>query len=208
MYRRASVLSGQGGLKGRNGIRLLLGFVLATCPLAKPSYAYDGPTFAQGLWLFQRSTEFITRHWILPNAKRVKVEAPLLRCVNPTEAMVETFRQVTIGSCHSTLPNRKNNTFIFAKRCDYLGPVKTVISVESEAAYRETNELLVGVPAKKDIVIARRVGDCNSTSLNVANVGDGNLPQSAVESLASDNAAEDILESEEPTTSIHPTGRR
>jgi hypothetical protein len=168
MHRQASDPCGTCTFKNRFAFCLLAGLVLIACLVAKQACAYDGPTFLQGLWLFQRSTEFTTRHWILPNAKRVKVEPPVTRCVNPTEAMVETFRPASIGSCQSTLPSRKNNTFIFAKRCDYLGPVKTVISVESEFAYRETNELLAGKPSKTDIIVARRVGDCPA-ALNTAN---------------------------------------
>ena len=83
----------------------------------------------------------------------------MVRCVNPTEAMIETFRQASIGSCASTLPEKQKTAFFFAKRCDYLGPVKTLISVESETAYVETNET-IGSSPKKEIVRARRIGDC------------------------------------------------
>ena len=145
------------------GIRVAAGLVLAAVPMLDIAQAYDSPTFSKGLWLFQRSTEFVTKHWLLPNARRVKVEQPVVRCVDPTEAMVETFRVVSIGDCRSSYPEKRNNTFVFAKRCDYLGPVKTVISVESQTAFRETNELLVGASPRKDVVVARRIGDCGST---------------------------------------------
>ena len=88
--------------------------------------------------------------WIFPNARRIKVERAVVRCVNPTEAMIETFRQVSIGSCASTLPEKQRTAFFFAKRCDYLGPVKTLISVESETAYVETNETIGSSPRKRD----------------------------------------------------------
>jgi hypothetical protein len=166
--------------KNSLGISLVAGLVLSALPTGQQSLAYDGPTFSKGMWLFQRSTEFVTKHWVLPNARRVKVEQPVVRCVNPTEAMIETFRPVSVGACQSTLPERKKNTFVFAKRCDYLGPVKTVITVESDAAYRETNELLTGASPKRDIVVARRLGDCGSTpDLNSAS-----LAAKAAEALA------------------------
>ena len=149
--------------KNSLGISLAAGLLLSALPIGQQALAYDGPTFSKGMWLFQRSTEFVTKHWVLPNARRVKLEQPVVRCVNPTEAMIETFRSVSIGACQSTPPERKKNTFVFAKRCDYLGPVKTVISVESDTAYRETNELLTGASPKRDIVVARRLGDCGST---------------------------------------------
>jgi len=77
--------------------------------------------------------------------------------------MIETFRQVSIGSCTSTLPEKQKTTFLFAKRCDYLGPVKTLISVESETAYVETNET-IGSSPKKEIVKARRIRDCGTVA--------------------------------------------
>ena len=47
-------------------------------------------------------------------------------------------------------------------RCDYLGPVRTEITVESDAAYTEVNEVAVGKYPISDTVIARRIGDCTS----------------------------------------------
>ena len=168
--------------KNSLGISLVAGLLLSALPMGEQPLAYDGPTFSKGLWLFQRSTEFVTKHWVLPNARRVKVEPPVVRCVNPTEAMMETFRQVSIGACQSTRPERQKNTFTFAKRCDYLGPVKTVISVESDIAYRETNELLTSASPKRDIVVARRLGDCGITP----DLGSASIGAKAIEALAAE----------------------
>jgi hypothetical protein len=183
MISRANRLAGSSyacRFKNSLGISLVAGLLLSALPMGDQPLAYDGPTFSKGMWLFQRSTEYVTKHWVLPNARRVKVEQPVVRCVNPTEAMIETFRPASIGACQSTPPERKKNTFVFAKRCDYLGPVKTVISVESDSAYRETNELLTGASPKRDIVVARRLGDCGSTpDLNSAS-----LAAKAAEALA------------------------
>jgi hypothetical protein len=135
---------------------------LSALPLGTQVQAYDGPSFSKGLWKFERSLEVSSRKNGMPNAKHVRVDPPVTRCVDPTEAMKETFRPVSIGSCHSTLPEKIRNGYHFAQRCDYLGPVKTIISIESETAYRETNELTVGPSPKKEIVVARRIGDCGS----------------------------------------------
>jgi len=80
--------------------------------------------------------------------------------VDPTAAMKETFRSVTIGQCQSTAPEKGKNTYRFAKRCDYLGPVTTTIAIESPTAYREINETLAPAAPKKETVVATRVGDC------------------------------------------------
>ena len=133
---------------------------LSILPLGAQLQAYDGPVFAKGVWSFERSLEVSSHNAVVPNAKRVRVAPPVTRCVDPTEAMKEIFRSVSIGSCRSTAPERTKNTYRFAQRCDHLGPVTTVISVESETAYRETNELTVGSSPRKEIVVARRLGDC------------------------------------------------
>ncbi len=83
-----------------------------------------------------------------------------MRCVDPTESMKETFKPLTVGACHSVKPEKVDNRYVFSMRCDYLGPVRTVIEVEGDAAYTEINELTVGNFPRKDTVIARRVGDC------------------------------------------------
>lgn len=160
---------------------LVLALFMSIVFLGGQVNAYDGPVFLKGAWLFQRSTESVTRHWLLPNARRVKVDPPVVRCVNPTEAMIETFRASSVGSCQSTPPEIQETTFTFAQRCDYLGPVRTVITVQGETSYRETNELLSSPSPKVDIVVARRIGDCGSTaelgSTDVAAVARGALAE-------------------------------
>jgi hypothetical protein len=151
-------------LQFRNSVfvSVAAGLIVSVMPLRAQVQAYDGPTFPKGLWLFQRSTELVTQHVLMPSVRRVQIAAPVLRCVNPTEAMIETFRPVSIGGCHSTAPEKIKNTFVFAKRCDYSGPVKTVISVNSETSYVETNESIVGKSPKKETVVARRISDCGN----------------------------------------------
>ena len=41
-----------------------------------------------------------------------------------------------------------------------MGPVSTVITVQSDEAYTELNEITVGTLPRKDLVIAKRIGDC------------------------------------------------
>jgi hypothetical protein len=144
----------------------LVGLVSALSVIGLPgaSLAYDGPVFEKGLWRFERSLEASSRNREMPNSKLVRVDRPVTRCVDPTEAMKETFRPISIGSCRSTSPERSSNTFRFANRCDHMGPVTTTISVESRTAYREVNELKVGANPRKETVVARRVGDCGSVA--------------------------------------------
>jgi len=120
---------------------------------------FAGPSFRKGMWQFERTLEYTGLSRPPPHARSVRRQE-MTRCVNPTEAMKETFKPLTVGACHSVKPEKLDNRYIFSLRCDYLGPVRTVIEVEGDGAYTETNELTVGDFPRKDTVIARRVGDC------------------------------------------------
>lgn len=124
--------------------------------------ADDWPKFRKGVWQFERTLAFAgpTREGPL-DEERVVLKQEMRRCVDPSEAMKEIFRPVSVGNCHSKRAERVANKYVFALRCDYMGPVRTTIDVESDAAYTETNELEVGLLPRTDTVIARRIADCN-----------------------------------------------
>jgi len=123
--------------------------------------ADDWPKFRKGVWQFERTLALTGREGI-SDEDRVVFKREMRRCVDPSEAMKETFRPVSVGNCHSQRAERvAANKYVFALRCDYMGPVRTTIDVESDAAYTETNELEVGLLPRTDTVIARRISDCN-----------------------------------------------
>src|SRR5262245_34042340 len=99
--------------------------------------AFGGPTFRKGLWRFVRTLETVNRQ----NVKQTLLEREMTRCVDPTHAMKATFASAPVGNCQSSRPQKINNKYIFANRCDYMGPVSTVITVQSDEAYTELNEL-------------------------------------------------------------------
>ena len=96
----------------------------------------------------------------------------MTRCVDPTQAMKATFSSASIGSCHSSRPEKVSNKYIFSNRCDYMGPVSTVITVQSDEAYTEVNQLTVGKLPRKDLVIAKRIGDCPEDSAALSQPSD------------------------------------
>ena len=95
------------------------------------------------------------------NVKKRVWEKVMTRCVDPTDSMKATFSSKSVGSCVSTQPQKSGNTYTFARRCDYMGPVSTVITVHTQDSYTEINELTVGKYPRTDLVVARRVGDCH-----------------------------------------------
>ena len=145
------------------GLALILALFVATPLLSSHALAeeaFGGPTFRKGLWRFVRTLEMVNSQ----NVRQTLLERDVTRCVDPTHAMKATFSSAPIGNCHSSKPEKINNRYIFANRCDYMGPVSTVITVQSADAYTEVNEIKVGRLPRKDLVIARRVGDCAEDS--------------------------------------------
>ena len=123
---------------------------------ARAEEAFGGPTFRKGLWRFVRTLEIVKPQ----NVRQKLLEREMTRCVDPTQAMKATFSSASIGSCHSSRPEKVNNRYIFSNRCDYMGPVSTVITVQSDEAYTEVNQVTVGKLPRTDLVIAKRIGDC------------------------------------------------
>ncbi len=123
---------------------------MATAAGAEP---FDGPQFRKGLWRFDRILE--------DRDQRIARREEITRCVDPTKAMKGIFASPDIGSCRSAKAERVQNGYTFAHRCDYLGPVRTAITVHSEEAYTELNISKSRNFQKVDKVIARRIGDCD-----------------------------------------------
>lgn len=117
---------------------------------------FNGPTFRKGMWRFVRTLEIVS-----PNARHKLLEREMTRCVDPTQAMKATFSSPSIGNCHSSRPQKISNKYVFSNRCDYMGPVSTVITVLSDEAYTEVNEVNVGQAPRTDRVVARRISDCH-----------------------------------------------
>ncbi|HTM56631.1 MAG TPA: hypothetical protein VL175_21540 [Pirellulales bacterium] len=121
--------------------------------------AQEWPTFRKGIWHFERTLELNEKAGVV-DQNRVVFKNEARRCVDPSESMKETFRPFSIGNCHPTRPQRLANKYVFALRCDYMGPVKTTIEVLSDAAYTEINEVKVGDFPRTDTVVARRIAEC------------------------------------------------
>ncbi|WP_426442484.1 hypothetical protein [Bradyrhizobium genosp. P] len=137
---------------------------LVLVPQAQADEGFGGPTFRRGMWRFVRTLEIVTHS----NVRQKLIEQEMTRCVDPTVAMKATFSSAPVGNCHSAKPEKVNNRFIFSNRCDYMGPVSTVITVQSEGAYTEVNQLSVGRLPRTDLVVAQRIGDCREDGAALA----------------------------------------
>jgi hypothetical protein len=129
---------------------------------AKADEAFTGPTFRRGMWRFVRTLDIVRN--VNNKIKYRLVHREMTRCVDPTHAMKATFSSAPIGTCVSDRAEKVGNKYTFAHRCDYMGAVSTVITVNSEDAYTEVNEINVGEHPRTDMVIAQRIGDCQNES--------------------------------------------
>ena len=115
------------------------------------------PKFRNGLWRFERTVEYVRRP---PNENLVLSKTDATRCVDPNVAMNGIFGSPDIGGCKSEKPQLFGNQYFFPNRCDFMGPVSTVLTAENDAAYTEVNLLESKPLPKRDTVIAHRLGDC------------------------------------------------
>src|SRR5712671_6828712 len=132
--------------------------LFAVGPLSSQAKAegFVGPSFRKGLWHFVRKLELVGHR----KTRQTLLEREMTRCVDPTVAMKATFASPSVGNCVSAKPEKSDNKYTFSNRCDYMGPVSTVITVHSDESYEEVNELTVGKHPRTESVVAKRVGDC------------------------------------------------
>jgi hypothetical protein len=123
---------------------------------AKADDGFEGPSFRKGLWHFVRTLDLVVHR---KTRQRLR-EREMTRCVDPTVAMKATFSSPSVGNCVSAKPEKSDNKYTFSNRCDYMGPVSTVITVNSDESYTEVNELTVGTLPRTELVVAKRIGEC------------------------------------------------
>jgi hypothetical protein len=131
-------------------------FAAGLLPSQAKAEEFQGPSFRKGLWHFVRTLDLVAHR---KNKHRL-LEREATRCVDPTVAMKATFASPSVGNCVSAKPQKSDNKYTFSNRCDFMGPVSTVITVHSDESYTEVNELTVGNLPRTESVVAHRVGDC------------------------------------------------
>ena len=144
---------------------------------------FDGPSFQKGLWRFDRMVSN-GGSATLPSATFVSSNQ-VTRCVDPTNAMRETFKPAVIGGCRSATPEKIGNRYVFSLRCDFMGPARTTVEVHSDSAYVEVNEFIASKPVKTETIIARRIGDCGESRPEVIALDPPTIEHFSLSSAAS-----------------------
>jgi hypothetical protein len=124
------------------GALLLCGVVLAR---------EDLPAFRQGMWKFTR----------VVNGKTVESS----RCTNPTEDMKRQNANLQKAGCTFSPVKKSGSTYTFDADCVIKTPAvkshtTSVLTVESDSAYRLEVTGATDGAATKESLVARRTGDC------------------------------------------------
>jgi hypothetical protein len=112
------------------------------------------PAFRKGMWEYDRTME-------RGGAPKQTVKAK--KCINPTEDMNRQRAMLSQSGCKFSPIAKSGSTYTYTAQCTMAGLTvesKSVLRFESEGAYRlDVESKEVGV-ASKEVLIARRVGDC------------------------------------------------
>ena len=91
------------------------------------------------------------------------------KCTNPMEDMKKQNAMLEKGGCRFSPVSRSGNVYTFTADCSIRTPSgvaissrsTSVITVENESAYRIAIDVMTDGQATKELLVARRVGDCN-----------------------------------------------
>ena len=130
-------------------------FTAAILPLmlATAAVADDLPAFRHGLWEFDRSVD---------GGDGKPVALTTQKCTDPTADMKKKNEEA-LGTCKMSPVARSGNLYTFSAECTILGvsmQSKSVITAVSDSAYRVDVESLQDGITTRELLNAKRVGDC------------------------------------------------
>ncbi|HUJ18336.1 MAG TPA: DUF3617 family protein [Nitrospirota bacterium] len=142
-------------LKYRSGVAgFLFLAVFAFAAFPYPANAEDLPVFRQGMWEFQRTAG---------QQKMVNK-----KCTSPTEDMKQQNAMLANMGCRVSPLTKKGNAYTFTAECAAEGSAggqvnshtTTVVTVESDSAYTVQVDGTINDRPTKELLAARRIGDC------------------------------------------------
>ncbi|MEX2342062.1 MAG: DUF3617 family protein [Steroidobacteraceae bacterium] len=116
--------------------------------------ADEAPVLRQGLWDYKRTVD----------AGGDKSQTYTTQeCVDPSQGMKEQNEMMTQAGCKVSPVTRSGNVYSFTLDCVLQGITmksKSVITVENDSAYRIDVDALHDGKTTKEVLVARRTGDC------------------------------------------------
>ncbi len=135
-------------------MRITIAILLLTISL--PALADSLPVFKQGLWEFKRSVD---------GGDGKPVTLTNQKCTDPTEDMKKKTVSMAESGCQPSPVSRSGNLYSFSLKCTIQGIAiesNSVITFESDSAYKVDAESKQGSKSTREQLVARRVGDCNA----------------------------------------------
>ena len=118
--------------------------------------AEDMPTFRKGMWEFKRTVDNAGRPG-KPQTTETK------KCTNPSLDMKKQRETLSKGGCKFSPVSKSGNNYSFSTECTVQGVAgqsKSLLTVENDSAYSVRVETRMGTQATKEVLLARRTGDC------------------------------------------------
>jgi hypothetical protein len=131
---------------------------LLTLSLLLPAAAGAGdlPAFRKGMWEFNRTVEG-------QDAGGKAATLTNKKCTDPSADMKRMNELLAKQGCKFSTPTSRGNVHTFTSECQIQGVAaksRSVITVESDSAYTVQVDGTAGGRATKELLVARRVGDC------------------------------------------------
>ena len=131
--------------------------------LANVAFAAELPAFQAGYWSFSSTVT-------MPGANKPTVRS-VNRCTNPAEDIRKKWETLAGHACKFSPIEHTGNRYSYSSTCDRGGIslwMKSVITVDSEAAYHAETESHTNKQASKENIVAHRVGACPIVGPNAA----------------------------------------
>jgi uncharacterized protein affecting Mg2+/Co2+ transport len=130
--------------------------LLAAALPAGQAAADDWPALRAGMWEFNRTIE-------TPGAQGKPQTMQTRKCTNPADDMKRQNDMLSKGGCKFSPVTRAGNTYSYSAVCNLQGASgtsKSVLTVESDAAYEIRIESDFGGEPTREWLRAKRTGDC------------------------------------------------
>ena len=120
------------------------------------AHAQDMPMFRQGMWEFNRTIEIPSN----PGKPQTMVTN---RCTNPTDDMKKRNEMLSKVGCKVSSVSKSGKTYSFTADCKIQNATvqsTSVMTVENDTAYSVEVESRSDAKSTKEVLKARRTGDC------------------------------------------------
>jgi hypothetical protein len=133
----------------------LVSALAVLCGALVPALAADLPAFRKGMWEFTRTVD--------TQGQSKPVTMTNRKCTEPSADMKNIQALLAKQGCKLSPATAKGNQYTFSSECTVKGEAmssRSVITVESDSAYKIEVSSKGGGRSTKELLVARRVGAC------------------------------------------------